>query len=49
MDIYKAKIQSVGIIYKLKLITVVRRDFINKEIIGGTWDQSESTRNLKYL
>ena len=36
MDVYKAKIQSDGIIDKLKLIIVVRGYFQNKEMIGYT-------------
>ena len=35
MDIYKAKIQSDGSLYKLKLRIVVRGDLQNKEMIGG--------------
>ena len=36
MDVYKAKIQSVGSLDKLKLIIVVRGDLQNKEIVKDT-------------
>ena len=34
MDVYKAKIHSDGIIYKLKFGILVRGDLQNKEMIG---------------
>ena len=37
MDIYKAKIQSDGSLYKIKLRIVVRWDLQNKEMFGETW------------
>ena len=37
MDAYKAKIQSDGSLDKIKLGTVVRGDFQNKEMVGYTW------------
>ena len=48
MDFYKAKIQSDGSLYKLKLRIVVRRDFQNKEMVGDTWSPTASMRTLKY-
>ena len=49
MDVYKAKIQYFGGIYKLKLIIVVRGDIQNKELVVDTWSPIASMRNLKYL
>ena len=49
MNIYKGKIQSDGILDKLKFRIVVRRYLNNKEIIGDTWSPTASTRTLKYL
>ena len=49
MDVYKAKIQSDGIIYKVKLIIVVRVDLHNKELVGDTWLPTASIRTLKYF
>ena len=49
MDVYKANIQSDGSLYKLKLRTVVRRNLQNKEMVGDTWSQTASMRNLKYF
>ena len=49
MDIYKAKIQSNGSLDKLKLIIVVRGDLQNNEMIGDTWSQISSMKNLKYF
>ena len=46
---YKAKIQSDGILEKLDFRIVVRVDSKNNEIIGDTWDPTESTRTLKYF
>ena len=37
MDVYKAKIRSDGSLDELKLRTVLRGDFQNKEMIGETW------------
>ena len=49
MDVYKGKIQSYGIPDKLKLITVVRVDLQNNEMIGDTWSPTASMRTLKCL
>ena len=49
MDVYKAKIQSDGSIYKIKLRIVVRGDLQNKELVGDTWSPTASMRKLKYL
>ena len=49
MDVYKAKIQSDGIIDKLKLRIVVRGDLQNKEMVGDTWSPTDSMINLKYF
>ena len=49
MDVYKAKIQSDGILDKLKLRIVVRGDLQNKEMVGDTWSPTASMRNLKYF
>ena len=49
MDVYKEKIQSNGSIDKLKLRTVVRGDFKNKEMIGETCSPTESMRTLNYF
>ena len=48
MYVYKASIQFDGSLYKLNLKIVVRVDLQNKEMIGYTWDQTESMRTLKY-
>ena len=37
MDVYKANIQSDGIIYKLRLIIVLRGDLQKRDLIGDTW------------
>ena len=49
MDVYKSKIQYDVIIYKLKLIIVVKGDLQNKEITGDTWYPTASIRTLKYF
>ena len=49
MDAYKAKIQSDGILDKLKLRIVVRGDFQNKDISGDTWSPTSYMRTLKYF
>ena len=49
MDVYKAQIQSDGILDKLKLRIVVRGDLHNKEMVGDTWSPTASMRNLKYF
>ena len=49
MDVYKAKIQSDGSLYKLNLRIVVRGDLQNKEMVGDTWSPTASMRNLKYF
>ena len=48
MDVYKAKIQSDGILDKLKLRTVVRGDLQNKKMIGNTWSPSSSDTQEKH-
>ena len=45
----KKKIQSDGILDKLKLRIVVRGDLQNKEMIGDTWSPAASMRTLKYF
>ena len=47
MDIYKGKIQSDGILDKLKLIILVRGYLHNKELVIYTWSPRASMRNLK--
>ena len=47
MDVYKAKLQSGGILDKLKLKIVVRGDSENKEMIGDTWSPTASIENLE--
>ena len=49
MDVYKAKIQSDGILDKLKLRIVVRGDFQNKEMVGYTCSPTASMITLKYF
>ena len=49
MDVYEAKTQSDGSLNKLKLRTVVREDFQNKEMVGDTWSSTASTSTLKYF
>ena len=49
MDVYKAKIQSNGSLYKLKLRIVVRGNLQNKEMVGDTWSPTASMRTLKYF
>ena len=49
MDLCKTKIQYYGIINKVKLIILVRRDLKNKEIIGDIWYPTESMRTLNYF
>ena len=49
MDVYKAKIQSFGILDKLKFIIVVRGDLQNKEMVGDIWSSTASMRTLKYF
>ena len=49
MDVYKAKIQSDGILDNLKLRIVVRGDLQNKEMVGDTWSPTASMRTLNYL
>ena len=43
------KIQYDGIIDKLKLRTVVRRDLHNKELVQNDWSPTASMRTLKYF
>ena len=47
MDVYKAKIQYDGSLYKLKLRIVVRGYLQNKELVGDTFSPTASTRILK--
>ena len=47
MDVYKAKIQSDGSLYKLKLRILIGGDFKNNEMVGYTWSPTASMRNLK--
>ena len=49
MDVYKVKIQSGGILDKLKLIIVGRGYLHNKELVGDTWSTTASMRTLKNL
>ena len=49
MVVYKAKIQSDGSIYKLRLRIVVREDLQNKDMIGDTRSPAASMRDLKYF
>ena len=49
MDVYKANIQSDGILDKLKLIIVVRGNMQNKEMVGDTWSPTAPMRTLKYF
>ena len=49
MDVYKAKIQSDGILDKLNLKIVVRGDLHNKELVGDIWSPTAFTRTLKYI
>ena len=49
MDVYKAKIQSDGILDKLKLRILVRGDLQNKKMVGDTWSPTAFMRSLKYF
>ena len=49
MDVYKAKIQAIGILDKIKLRIVVRGDLYNKELVGDTWSPTAYMRTLKYF
>ena len=49
MYVYKAKIQSDGILDKLKLIILVRGYLKNKELVGDTWSATSYMRTLKQL
>ena len=49
MDVYKSKIQSDGILDKLKLMIVVRGDLKNKELVGYNCSPTSSMRTLKYF
>ena len=49
MDVYKSKIQSDGILDKLKLRIVVRGYLQNKEMVGDTWSPTASMRTLNYF
>ena len=45
----KEKINSDGILNKIKLIIVVIGDLQNKELVRDTWSPTASMRTLKYL
>ena len=47
MDVYKAKIESDGILDKLRFRIVVRGYLQNKELVGDTWSPTASMRTLK--
>ena len=49
MIVYKEKIQYDGCLDKLRLRIVVRRDLLNKEMVGDTWSPTASMRTLKYF
>ena len=49
VDVYKAKIQSVGSIDQIKLSIVVRGDLQNKKLVVEVWSPTASVRTLKYL
>ena len=49
INVYKAKIQSDGILDKLQLRIVVRGYLKNKEMVGDTWSPTASMRTLKYF
>ena len=49
IDIYKINIQYDGSLDKLKLITIIRGYFNNKEMIGDTWASTASTITMKYF
>ena len=49
IDVYKAKVQYDDSLEKLKLRIVAKGYFQKKEIIGDTWDPTESMRTLKYF
>ena len=49
MDVYKAKVQYDGSLYKVKLRILVRGDMQNKKLVGETWSPTASMRTLKYL
>ena len=49
MDVYRAKIQSVEGLDKLKLRIEVRGDFQKKEMVGDTWSPTASMRTFNYF
>ena len=49
VDVYKAKIQSDGILDKLNLRIVVRGYLQNKEPVGDTWSPTACMGTLKYF
>ena len=49
MDVYKATIQSYGILDELKVIIVVRGYLHIKDLIGDTCSLTASRRTLKYF
>ena len=49
MDVFKTKIQSDGILDKVKFRIVVGGDLKNKELVVDTWSPTASMRTLKYF
>ena len=49
IHVYKAKIQSDGILDKIKLRIVVMGDLQNKELVGDTWSPTASLRTMNYF
>ena len=49
MDVYKVKMQSDGILDKLKLRTVLIGYFNNKEVVVDNWSPTASMRTFKYF
>ena len=49
MDVNKEKNQYDGSLDKLKLITVVRGDLHNNDLIGYIWLPTASMETLKYF
>ena len=49
MDVYKVKIQSDGILDKLRLRIVVGGDIKKRELVRDTWSPTASMRTLKYF
>ena len=49
IDVYKTKNKYDVSLEKLNLIIVVRGYLQNKEIMGDTWDTTESRRTINYF